>query len=99
MNKKIKNYISHIGREPYTDWMVIVVIFLIITVAFLARGYLLHKDLDNKLSEIISGKNIVSTSTPIDSASIDKIINFAKSKADERSEILRKYSPPADPSL
>jgi uncharacterized membrane protein len=99
MDKKIKNYFSHIGREPYTDWPVIVIIFLIITIVFLARGYLLHKDLDNKLSVSISGMNVVSTSTPIDVSSISKIINFAKSKADDRTEILRKFTPPTDPSL
>ena len=99
MDKKIKNYFLHIGREPYIDWPIIVIIFLLLTIVLLGRGYLLHKDLDSKLSVVVSDKNIVSTSTPIDVVSLNKIIDFAKNKAQERTEILRKYVPPADPSL
>ena len=86
------------GRNPYVDWMVILILCVVITISLVVNSVYLY----NRVSSgLIQGTKIADSSTnaTFDVSGLDYIIEKFNSKSDKFVNTKKGYQAVADPSL
>ncbi|MFA6315338.1 MAG: hypothetical protein WC648_03165 [Candidatus Paceibacterota bacterium] len=89
-------FTHRIWRDPYTDWVVICVITVLLSAYLVYVGFQTFHHMNDNVSN--ANSSAVQTAT-IDIKSLTNVLSEFDLKESERKDLLRGYSGPADPSI
>ena len=97
-NPRSRKFWQLIGHQISVDWGLIVIIFVIIAIALVARGLNIYTGLEARLSREASHVTPASMVT-IDTKALAEILNDFDTREALRVELLKGYAGPTDPSI
>jgi hypothetical protein len=95
---EIHEGMSNIGHDPFIDWLFILVMGCIVTIALVAAGLLSYQ----RVGRILSAPPTQATnsaSSAIDPGMLQHVLEQYETRSQERTELMKTYKGPADPSL
>jgi hypothetical protein len=95
---EIHEGLSNVGHDPYIDWLLILVLGVLVTVALVAAGALSFMRVGETLSQVTTAATSTSSSV-IDQGMLEHILGQYEARARERSDLIKGYKGPLDPSL
>lgn len=85
------------GRDPYFDWMFILIVFILISLGLIYYGYARYELVNDSDGDTNIGKG-TEKGQSFDVGLMNNVINTIDTQADERKMIMGGYSGPDDPS-
>jgi hypothetical protein len=95
---KKKNFIRRLGKNPYRDWLVILIFTVITVLAFLFDSAWVYINVESKLDQV-DIKKATGTYVTIDKALLQKTIDNYELRSQQREKIQKGYEGPSDPSI
>ncbi|MFA6295620.1 MAG: hypothetical protein WC666_04385 [Candidatus Paceibacterota bacterium] len=95
---KSRSAFSLIGRDPHVDWVIIILITVIVTIVSVVVGSMVYFNVGKSINEpdvslIPDNKDLT------DIKNLDLIIKEFDKRAEIRSDLIRGYAGPGDPSF
>jgi len=95
LKPKFKN---NIGSDPFTDWIVVLSVSLLIAVILIGVGSYVYTNAEVSIDGH-SSNTFVSNKSGFDTQLLKKVINTFDARANERVLLSKGYNGPSDPSL
>lgn len=93
----VKGTLHNIGRDPYIDWTIIFWTTIILLLGLIVWGYLTFMNAESRLG---ANSSAALTSHPsFDTKQLSSLLSNLQDRTSERSQLLKTYGGPGDPSL
>lgn len=90
-------FFHSIGRDPYTDWLIILVVAIVAGAVMLALGFLTYTSAAARLN----ADNFTASADTVkfDDKALTKLLSQFDARAAERTKLKKTYDGPGDPSI